>query len=261
MDYISINKKLWNNKTEVHFNSEFYDVKSFLGGKSSLMKAELDLLGDVRGKKILHLQCHFGMDTISLARMGAKVTGVDLSDKAIEKARLLNEQCGTDVEFVESDVLKLKDVLNDSFDIVFTSYGTVGWLDDLTKWADVVHHFLKPGGEFIMVDFHPVVWMFSYDFTKIEFNYMDTEAIVEELEGTYADKSSDLKDQSVGWNHGISGILNPLVHKGLRLADFQEYDYSPYNCFNNTIEISKGIFQIRGMEKKIPMMYSIKAVK
>lgn len=132
-DYLDINREGWNARTELHFNSEFYDNKSFLEGRNSLNSIEMDLLGDVSGKKILHLQCHFGQDTISLSRMGAKCTGVDLSDKAIEKARELAAETGEDVHFICSDVYGLDKVLDEYFDIVFTSYGTIGWLPDMDR--------------------------------------------------------------------------------------------------------------------------------
>nr|HMQ81182.1 class I SAM-dependent methyltransferase [Ignavibacteria bacterium] len=136
--YIEVNRDLWNKKTPVHVTSEFYDVASFKKGKSSLNPAELEALGDVSGKSLLHLQCHFGMDTLSWARLGAKVTGVDLADKAIDAARELNAELGLDAEFICSDVFDLKNVLDKKYDIVFTSYGTIGWLPDLDKWADIV---------------------------------------------------------------------------------------------------------------------------
>ena len=261
IDYIDINKKLWDNKTEIHYKSDFYDVESFLKGKDSLNQIELDLLGDIKEKKILHLQCHFGLDTISLSRHGARATGVDLSDKAIFRANQLKETLRTDTKFIQSDIFKLKDLLHDKYDIVFTSYGVIGWLPDMKKWADTVYHFLKPNGEFVMVEFHPVVWMFSYDFKKIEFNYMDSSPIIEELEGTYTDREAEIKDKSVTWNHGLGNVIDSLVKSGLKLQDFKEYDFSPYNCFDKTIKIGDNKYQIEGLENKIPMIYSIKATK
>ena len=157
MDYKTINKELWNTRTDVHVKSKFYDVPSFLDGKSSLKQIELDLLGDVNEKSILHLQCHFGMDSISFSRLGANVTGVDLSDKAIVKARELASTCQTNTKFIISDVYDLPEVHQGAYDIVFTSYGTIGWLPDMQRWASVVNHFLKPGGKVLIVDFHPVV--------------------------------------------------------------------------------------------------------
>ncbi len=261
MDYLKINRKLWDDKTKVHYQSEFYDVKSFLAGKDSLNPIEIELLGDVSGKKILHLQCHFGMDSISLARRGAEVTGIDLSDQSIKRAKDLNERSGTKVDFVLSDVYSLQQNLDKQFDIVFTSYGTVGWLPNMDKWAAVIHHFLKPGGKFIMVEFHPVVWMFDDNFKEIIFKYSDVDPIIEELEGTYANRKANIKNQSVSWNHGLATVINALLKKGLLLEGFQEYDHSPYDCFNNTTEIEKGKFQIRGLEGKIPMLYSVSALK
>lgn len=247
--------------TKVHFESEFYDVKSFMDGKDSLKPIETTLLGDVRNKTILHLQCHFGMDSISLARKGGIVTGIDFSAEAIKKARALNSKAGTDVQFIECDVYSLPHRLHELYDIIFTSYGVVGWLPDMKKWADVVSRLLKPGGRFILVEFHPVVWMFSYDFQKIEYNYNDDQPIVEELAGTYADRKAPLKNLSVSWNHGLSQVINALIENGLLITSFQEYDYSPYNCFDNTIEPEKGKFRIKGLEYKIPMLYSITAEK
>ncbi|MBS2099279.1 class I SAM-dependent methyltransferase [Carboxylicivirga linearis] len=261
MNYIEINKNLWNKKTEIHYESDFYDVESFKKGKNSLNPIELQLLGDVEGKKILHLQCHFGQDTISFARLGAKATGVDLSDKAIEKAQQLNDEVGADATFIQSDIYQLPEVLDEQFDIVFTSYGTIGWLPDMDRWAQLINRFLKPGGQFLIVEFHPVIWMFSYDFTKVEFNYLKSEPIVEELEGTYTNNNADIKEQSVSWNHGLGEVMNALIKTGLSIADVQEYDYSPYDCFQNTVETDKGKYQIKGLEGKLPMLYSILASK
>lgn len=259
MNYLDINKKLWDDKTTVHYNSEFYDVKSFLEGKSSLNEIELELLGDVKGKRILHLQCHFGMDSISLSRMGAQVTGVDLSSESIAKARELANKTGSSTRFIECDVYNLPEVLNEKFDIIFTSYGVIGWLPDMNKWASVIQHFLNTGGKLVFVEFHPVVWMFSYDFKKIEYNYSDSNPIIEELEGTYTDGGKELKNKSVSWNHGLANVINSLISKGLRITSFNEYDYSPYDCFENTIEIKPKQFQIKGLENKIPMVYSLVA--
>jgi SAM-dependent methyltransferase len=261
MEYIEINKKLWDDKTDVHYKSDFYDVDSFIKGKDSLNSIELGLLGDIKGKKILHLQCHFGMDTISLSRHGGIVTGVDLSEKAICKAIGLNEIVGANTRFIQSDIYSLHEKLEEQFDIVFTSYGVVGWLPDMDRWAETINKFLKPGGKFVMVEFHPVIWMFSYDFKKVEFNYSDPEPIVEELEGTYTDRDASLKNKSVSWNHGLANVIDSLIKKRLIISDFKEYNYSPYNCFEKTVEVENGKFQIRGLENKIPMLYSITADK
>lgn len=257
MDYLKINKQLWNNKVKVHVESDFYDNDNFINGNSSLNPIELELLGDVKGKSILHLQCHFGQDTISLSRMGAKTVGVDLSDKAIATAKELSKQTNTDTDFICCDVYDLPNHLNQQFDIIFTSYGTIGWLPDLDKWAKVVSQFLKPGGQFIFVEFHPVVWMFDDDFKTIAYNYFNVEPIVEIEEGTYADKNADIKQQAVSWNHDLSEVLNSLIKNGISIQQFNEYDYSPYNCFNETIEVAPNKYRIKHLGDKIPMVYSL----
>lgn len=259
LNYIDINKKLWNKNTEIHYASDFYDVDAFIKGKDSLNSIEIELLGEIKGKKILHLQCHFGQDTISLARHGALATGVDFSEKAIEKALILNEQLGTSAKFIQSDIYKLPEILDEKFDIVFTSYGAIGWLPDMKEWAKIINHFLKPKGKFVMVEFHPVVGMFSADFKKLEFNYMDSNPIIEEVEGTYADQNADIKGESVWWNHGLSTIMNSIIKTGLIITDFQEYNYSPYDCFKNTVKVGDRKFKIKGLEDIIPMTYSLKA--
>ena len=261
MDYININKRLWNEKTDIHYKSDFYDVNAFINGKDSLNPIETELLGNIEGKKILHLQCHFGQDTISLARHGASATGVDFSERAIEKARQLNEQLGTNALFIQSDVYKLPEILDEKFDIVYTSYGVISWLPDMKKWAKVIEHFLKPGGQLVFVEFHPIVWMFSYDFKRVEFDYMESEAIVEEQEGTYTDSDVQIKGKSVCWNHGLSTVIDSLIKSGLTLTDFKEYNYSPYDCLENLVEVEEGKYKIKGLENKFPFVYSVKAEK
>lgn len=260
-NYKEINRKSWNQRVDVHMDSDFYDMEGFLSGKTSLNSIEMELLGDIRGKEILHLQCHFGQDTISLAREGAIVTGVDLSDKAIDRAKALASQCDVEVSFIQCDIYDLPNHLDRQYDIVFTSYGTIGWLPDLDKWASVVSRYLRPQGQFVIVEFHPVVWMFDQDFRKIEFNYFNTGAIVENEEGTYADKKAPISQQSIVWNHSLSEVVNSLIKCGLAVNSLDEYDYSPYNCFKNTVESSPKKFIIKHLENKIPMIFAIEATK
>lgn len=260
-NYIEINKQTWNNKIPVHLDSEFYDMQSFLKGKNSVPEIDLELLGDIKGKTILHLQCHFGQDTLSLARLGAKCTGVDLSDKAIEKAQELNRKLNLDAKFISCDVYDTLEHINEQFDVVYTSYGTIGWLPDLDKWAKVISHFLKPNGKFVFVEFHPVVWMFDDDFTKIQYHYHNEKAIVEEYSGTYADKDAAIKTDYIGWNHSLSEVFQSLMNNDLQIEHFEEYDYSNYNCFSETIEFEPRKFRIKHLENRIPMMYSLTAIK
>lgn len=256
-NYKAINKDAWNKRTEVHVGSDFYDVPAFLKGQNTLHTTELGLLGDVHGKSILHLQCHFGLDTLSLGRMGAKVTGIDLSDKAITKAQELNEALNLDARFICCDIYDLPENVQDQFDIVFTTYGVIGWLPDLQKWGSVINHFLKPNGTFLLVEFHPVVWMFDNQFTKIEYSYFNKEAIVDETSGTYTDRNADIHYSEVSWNHSLAEVLSGLIQNGIVIKDFQEHDFSHYNCFANLKETGQHQYKLIGLEDKMPMMYSI----
>ncbi len=260
-NYIEINRKAWNNRTDTHLNSEFYNQKGFLNGDTSLNEIELNLLGNIKGKSILHLQCHFGQDTISLERLGATVTGIDLSDKAIDSAKQIAKEIHSNANFICCDIYDLPNHLEKTFDMVFTSYGTIGWLPDLNKWAGIVSKFLKPKGQFIFVEFHPVVWMFDYNFEKIGYRYFNSGPIVETNSGTYADKAADLTISDISWNHSIGEVVNSLIYNGLEIDSLEEYDYSPYNCFNKTVEFEPRKFRIAHLDNKIPMVYSITAVK
>jgi SAM-dependent methyltransferase len=260
-DYIQINRDSWNLRTEAHINSSFYDLPKFREGNSSLNGIELELLGDIKGKSILHLQCHFGQDSISLSRMGANVTGIDLSDKAIDQARILAKELNVTTEFICCNIYDLPQHLNQTYDIVFTSYGTIGWLPDLDAWANIVSQYLKPKGQFIFVEFHPVVWMFDDDFETIGYNYFNEKAIVETEQGTYADRKADLTLKHITWNHPLSEVFGSLLKEQLEIKSFNEFDYSPYNCFNKTIEIAANKFRIAHLSNKIPMVYALVAEK
>ncbi|HKR03309.1 MAG TPA: class I SAM-dependent methyltransferase [Bacteroidia bacterium] len=261
INYLEINKQSWNDSVAVHLKSGFYDVDGFIKGSTSLKEIELKLLGDIRGKSILHLQCHFGQDTISLSRMGANVTGIDLSDKAIESAKELSKKVNTDTSFICCDLYDLPKNLEKQFDIVFTSYGTIGWLPDLDKWGKIISAYLKPGGKLIFVEFHPVVWMFDDSFDKIGYSYFNAGPITETETGTYADRKASITQQYVCWNHGISEVVNSLIKNGLEINSFDEFDYSPYNCFKETIEFEPGKYRIKHLENKIPMVYALSATK
>ena len=250
-NYLEINRKAWNNRTDVHIKSEFYDLDGFLAGKSSLNDIERHLLGDIKGKSVLHLQCHFGQDTISLSRLGAKATGIDLSDRAIENAEKLAKDTRADATFICCDIYDLPNHLDEQFDLVFTSYGTIGWLPDLDRWAKVVSLLSKESAD----------TGFDYDFEKIEYNYFNSGAIVECLEGTYADKTAGLSEEYVMWNHSLSEVIDNLIKNGLILQSFGEYDYSPYDCFKKTIEFEPKKYRIKHLDNKIPMVYSITAIK
>ena len=260
-NYLNKNRNSWNKRAELHFGSEFYDVEGFLKGKSSLNPIEMGLLGDLNGKSVLHLQCHFGQDSISLSRLGAEVTGVDLSDKAIELAGELAQKDHSTTQFICSDVYDLPHHLDQKFDIVFTSYGTIGWLPDLEKWAEVVAHFLKPNGKFIFVEFHPFVWMYDYEFEKIDYNYFKDEAIEEIKNDSYTEGELSETVSDVSWNHGLSEVVNALIKNNLTINSLDEYDYSPYAIFKGGEEFEKGKYRIKKFGNKLPLVYSITATK
>lgn len=259
--YFEENKQSWNKRTAVHKDSAFYDLDSFKKGKTSLNKIELEELGDVSGKSLLHLQCHFGMDTMSWERLGADCVGVDLSDEAINLAKEINAELKLDAEFVCCNVYDLKQHLDKKFDIVFTSYGTIGWLPDLDAWAEIVAHFLKPGGIFYIADFHPVLWMMDEQFERVKYDYFNSTVITEEVSGTYTDRSASIKSKEHGWNHPFSEIIAALIKHGLQITQFNEFAYSPYNCFSNLEKGADDMWRIKGMDEKMPMMYSLKAFK
>ena len=267
--YFEANKQSWNKRTAVHKDSAFYDLDSFKKGKSSLNKIELEELGDVKGKTLLHLQCHFGMDTMSWEREGAVVTGVDISDEAIRLAKEIAAELLLNAAFICANIYDLADSskvpplegFREAFDIVFTSYGTIGWLPDLDKWADIVAHFLKPGGTFYIADFHPALWMMDDNFEYIKYSYFNAQVITEEISGTYSDRDAPIRSIEHGWNHPFSEIITALVKHELQIVQFNEFPYSTYNCFNNLEHGADGMWRIKGMDEKLPMMYSIKAIK
>ena len=260
-DYLSVNRQHWDSAVAAHLKSDFYNVKGFLAGECSLNPIELDLLGDVSGLRILHLQCHFGLDTLSLARRGAEVTGVDFSPEAIAAARKLSAQAGVPAEFICCNLYDLPKHLDEKFDVVFTSYGTIGWLPDLEAWADVVAHFLKAGGRFVMADFHPFIWMFDQTFTQLTYDYFNTGSSVEEGEGTYADRNANISSRNITWNHPLSETLGSLLNTGLKIKRFEEYDYSPYPCFPNLRQDEPGVFRFRTMKKRVPVVFGLLCTK
>jgi len=265
--YFDANKEAWNKRTAVHKDSAFYDLEGFKKGKTSLNKIELTELADVKGKSLLHLQCHFGMDTMSWEREGATVTGVDISDEAVRLARDTAAELGLNASFIcaniydLSDASKVPEMEDTLYDIVFTSYGTIGWLPDIDRWAAIVSGFLKPGGIFYIADFHPVLWMMDEHFKGIKYNYFNTAVIAEEISGTYADRNAAISSMEYGWNHPFSEILNALLKNKLVIEQFNEFPYSPYNCFNELEQGADGMWRIKGMDEKMPLMYSIRAIK
>lgn len=264
-NYFEVNRDTWNKKVAIHSHSEMYDLQGFKAGRNSLMPYELNALGDVNGKSMLHLQCHFGQDSLSWSRLGAKVVGVDLSDEAIKLARQLNNELELDASFVSCNVLDTSKHVPETFDIVFTSYGVIGWLPDMKPWAKMIAERLKPQGVFYIVEFHPIVWMFDYLGSKPEmkYHYSQDEVIYEEYEGTYSDEDSNQPSKMVskeyGWNHGLSEVVNALIDAGLKIDYLNEYDESPYNVLPRLKKSSSGMYKLQN--QLYPLIFEIKATK
>lgn len=260
-NYIEVNRKAWDQRTAVHVDSDFYDNANFIKTKQSLNEIELAILGDLTGKKVLHLQCHFGQDSISLVQLGAKVTAVDLSPKAIETAKALAAKTNTEVNFICSDIFDLENHLTGEFDLVFSSYGTIGWLPDINRWAEIVSHYLKPGGELLLVEFHPAVWMYDNDFKGIEFGYFNSKPIVETETGSYTDKEAPIETTMITWNHPLSDVLNATLKNGMSVQLLNEYNYSPYDCFTGTKKIAEKRFIVEKLGDQFPLVYALKCQK
>lgn len=261
--YRSDNRTSWNERTPIHISSAMYDVPGFLTGKSSLKAPEMELLGEVIGKEVLHPQCHFGLDTLSLARMGAHVTGLDFSDEAIRQAERLAEQCGLEARFVCSDVYDMGTWIEpESKDLVFVTYGAICWLPDLHIWAKLLSRTLKPGGRLLLVEFHPVLYIFDFTTRNPDYPYFPHSApITEEQKGTYADKEAAIKNVDHFWTHPFSEVLDALLEAGLQLTHFREWDYSPWDCFDNMREVAPGQFRFEVGSHPLPHLFGLVATK
>ncbi len=260
------NLKHWNEVTPIHEKSKFYDVEGFKSGRCTLMPLEREELGDVSGKSLLHLQCHFGLDTMSWARLGAKVTGVDFSDKAIDLAKSLSKELGINANFLCCDIYDLPKILEGEFDIVFTSYGVLCWLPDIGGWAKIVAHFLKPKGTFYIVEGHPFNNVFENerDTTdlKVSYSYFHSPQPTRwEPDGSYADRDAKVTNPSYEWTHGLGDIINALISAGLTIEFLHEFPYSGEEHYPFMEKGEDGWWRLKGNKETIPLMFSLKATK
>jgi len=262
-DYYWTNKQRWNELVGIHADSEEYDIDGFIAGKNSLQDIELRILGDVKGKSLLHLQCHFGMDTINWSRLGVKATGVDFSETAIELARELAKKTGMGTNFVCSNVYDLRNNLTGQFDIVFTSIGVLCWLQDMEEWARIIAHFLKSGGTFLLVESHPFMWVFDDEgeVLSIKYSYWHTKEPNEWNENsTYANKDAKVKNmKSYEWQHTVSEILNSLIKAGLVIENIGEYPQLPWKYVEKVVIDKNNLYRIPF--DPLPQMWSVKAGK
>lgn len=260
-DYLKSNEALWDEWARIHPDTAMYNMPAFLSGATSLKSIEREALGDVGGKQLLHLQCHFGQDTLSWARLGAEAVGVDFSQEAIKIARQLNEELGLSAAFLQSDVLQLSGKLQRQFDIVFTSYGVLNWLPELDSWGEVVAEHLKPGGRFYIVEFHPAFYMFDHEGGNYAYSYFNQGVpYTEQVEGSYAKLEEGRWRTEHSWSHSLADIMGALLRQGLVLEAFEEYPYSPYNCFPNMEAVEPGRYQCRSLPG-VPHLFSLKMRK
>ncbi|MFW9959605.1 MAG: class I SAM-dependent methyltransferase [Candidatus Thorarchaeota archaeon] len=265
-DFLKTNRELWDKLATIHHSSKFYDVEGFLGGKQTLDPVEIEELPNLAGKRLVHLMCHFGLDTLSLARLGARVTGVDFSSKAIDLARSLAKTTGIESTFVCSDVYDAPKHLDGEFDVVFTSGGVLTWLPDLERWASVISTLLKPGGFFYIREFHPFASIFD-DEEDTELNvkypyFQGREPLMFESEGSYAcgDAKTGLM-KAYEWNHPISRIINSLIEEGLRIQYLNEFPFTSYKALPFMVENEKGRWILPSFADSVPLMFSLKATK
>ncbi|HUV29813.1 MAG TPA: class I SAM-dependent methyltransferase [Acidobacteriota bacterium] len=251
------NRAAWNQMVEVHLHHPEYKTAEVAAGGSSLKRIELETMGDVRNKHLLHLMCQFGLDTLSWAREGAVVTGIDISDKSIERANELKRQTGLNAEFIRCDILNLIGRIDRRFDIVFQSYGTHCWISDITRWAQVVGHYLKPGGTFFMIDDHP----FKAVFWESPRDYFRRDPDRETGAPDYCDRSFRIKGEIVEWQHPISGIVNALIGAGLVIEHLEEYNYSYYREEEGWYSDDGEYWYPPGGPARYPLMFSLKARK
>lgn len=227
------NRALWDAWTAVHATGDFYDLEGFRSGGIRLRPYEIEMVGDVADRSLLHLQCHFGIDTLSWARLGARVTGADFSPAAIELARSLAEELGfPDARFVCSNLYDLPAALAGTFDVVYTSRGVLGWLPDVRAWARVVAHFLAPGGRFFITEVHPIVQALEDEDVRpgelrLRYPYWEhAEPLVFQVTGSYADREADVGEKvEHGWDHGLGEIVTALIDAGLTLESLVEHPF------------------------------------
>jgi SAM-dependent methyltransferase len=262
------NRRNWDERVAVHRadRTGFYGVEEFLRGGDMLGSIEAGEIGDVAGRRLLHLQCHFGLDTLSLARRGAVVSGVDFSAAAIATARELAAEAGLAASFVESNVYEASAVLDESFDIVYVTWGAIGWLNDIRRWTAVVAGFLAPGGFFYLAEHHPFPMMLQPDGERLCCHYpwrsAPDDPIVEDNPTTYTgDATTFTHTRAYFWNHALSDIIGGLLDNGLRLDFLHEHETVPWRMFPIMKEVGDGMYGLPDGYPRIPLSFSLKASK
>ncbi|MAD78732.1 MAG: SAM-dependent methyltransferase [Planctomycetaceae bacterium] len=262
-DHRAANLASWDERVSIHLQSDLYDVEGFVAGKSKLRPFELEELGEVTGLRMAHLQCHFGLDTLSWAREGAIVTGLDFSPAAIQAARALAARTGIDATFVVGDVLDAAAVLDGPFDVVYTGLGAICWIDDLERWSRQIAGLLEPGGILYLAEFHPLTDIFNADSLTVTESYFDDgRPYRDEASGTYADRDTDTENNlSYSWTHPISTVLNHLLAAGFSIERMEEHDFTLFPRFKGLVNPHDDIHRFPDGHPRLPMMYSLRAIR
>lgn len=265
-EHLAQNRANWDDRTGIHLGSKFYDVERWLREQPGPRAREIAALGDVSGLRLLHLQCHFGLDTMQWARAGAVVTGLDFSPAAIEAARDIALRAGlaNRAEFVCSDVYGATSALGDAtFDVVYVSLGALCWLPSIDRWAAQVGALVAPGGRFFIHDVHPVAWALADDSLAIEHTYFEeAEPFTEDSPDTYTDAERPLVQQrSYEWNHGIGEIVTALIRRGLELEWLEEYDWTVWPRFPWLVQKGEEEFGPPPGMPRPPLTFSLLATR
>jgi SAM-dependent methyltransferase len=266
-EYLAANRALWEEWAEVNARSEFYRVEQFKQGGTKLRPYELEEVGPVAGKRLLHLQCHLGLDTLSWAREGAIVTGTDFSLRAISLARSLADELGIPATFVESDLYDLPRRLDETFDVVYTSRGVLGWLPDIERWAEVAARFVKPAGFLYLTEVHPFLQVFE-DEGDVDFHrpvlrhpyWSHQEPLTFEVRGSYADRSARVESTlEYGWNHSLGEIVTALARQGLRIEFLHEFPMLDWPSPGLEPQ-DDGTYRLPAdLDGRLPLFFSLKA--
>lgn len=251
----------WDRRTKVHVQSRFYDVEAFRAGACTLKPPERRLVGDVSGRRLLHLQCHFGLDTMSWGRLGAEATGVDFSAEAVAYARKLSADVDVKAEFEQCDVQQIGDRFKASFDVVVTSYGVLCWLDDLDEWAFGIFNSLKSGGRFVLVEFHPVLDVVQNGILSGSQDYFRADVVSLKTTGTYASPDAAIECTAHRWQHPLGEVVTALISAGLRIETLEEFPYCAYRVLGGLDVEKNGMWVPSKDPNRLPYMYAVAASK
>jgi SAM-dependent methyltransferase len=271
-DYETLNRASWDERAAAHAASKDYRVAAFADDPthlSDVVRFDLPLLGDIRGLRGVHLQCHIGTDTVSLARLGATMTGVDFSPASLAEARRISALAGTPVEYVESDVYSTPAKLErGGYDLVYTGIGAICWLPDIRRWAQVVAHLLRPGGRLFIREGHPVLWALPDPrpdgLLTLELPYFEqTEPTVWTEGGTYVETDAEFVHNTTHeWNHGLGEIVTALIEAGLAVTGLTEHTSVPWEALPGQMHrIENGEWQLTDRPERLPHSYTLRAVR